>query len=183
MLLAILAIYLGDSFYPSTPELTIFSYGIGVAALAFASGVFTPIKVRSLGEPSSTSSDFKAASMLGVAFPMLLSTSMFMVMNWTDTLMIGYYLDARDVGYRIAFKIAALITLLSLPLTALLLQYFSSFKAKKKTCRDLEKWCEISATSTYLSRGLHFCSLFYSQTSSLSSLDLNFRKGSQNLII
>ena len=69
LLLAILAIYLGDSFYPSTPELTIFSYGIGVAALAFASGVFTPIKVRSLGEPSSTSSDFKAASMLSVAFP------------------------------------------------------------------------------------------------------------------
>ena len=28
LLLAILAIYLGDSFYPSTPELTIFSYGI-----------------------------------------------------------------------------------------------------------------------------------------------------------
>jgi O-antigen/teichoic acid export membrane protein len=132
LLLAILAIYLGDRFYPSTPELTIFSYGIGVAALAFASGVFTPIKVRSLGEPSSTSSGFKAASMLNVAFPMLLSTSMFMVMNWTDTLMIGYYLDAHDVGiYRIAFKIAALITFAQFAINSIAAPMFSSFKAKK----------------------------------------------------
>ena len=70
--------------------------------------------------------------MLNVAFPMLLSTSMFMVMNWTDTLMIGYYLDAHDVGiYRIAFKIAALITFAQFAINSIAAPMFSSFKAKK----------------------------------------------------
>lgn len=131
LLFAILAIYLGNIYYPSTPELTILGYGIGVAAIAIAAGIINPVKVRSLGEITSDSTSFKPSSMLTVAFPMLLSTSMFMVMNWTDTLMIGYYLDAREVGiYRIAFKIAALITFAQFAINSIAAPMFSSFKTK-----------------------------------------------------
>lgn len=48
-------------------------------------------------------------SMLKVAIPMLLTNSLFLIMNWTDIIMIGIYLPETDVGiYTIAVKIAAL---------------------------------------------------------------------------
>ena len=66
------------------------------------------VKLISLG--ASEENSFTKSALLAVAFPMLLSTSMFMLMNWTDTLMIGYYLTEDEVGiYRLAFKVAALV--------------------------------------------------------------------------
>ncbi len=45
------------------------------------------------------------------ATAMFLTGILFMVMTWSDTLMVGYFLDAESVGlYRVAFKIATLIT-------------------------------------------------------------------------
>ena len=45
------------------------------------------------------------------ATSMFLIGTLFMVMTWSDTLMVGYYLDTERVGiYRVAFKIATLIT-------------------------------------------------------------------------
>lgn len=131
LLIAIVAIYAIEYLYPQTNNVAILSFGVGVWILALISAVFTPLKVKSIGPNLPSPSPFKASSMLTVAFPMLLSTSMFMVMNWTDTLMIGYYLDARDVGiYRIAFKIASLITFAQFAINSIAAPMFSSFKAK-----------------------------------------------------
>jgi O-antigen/teichoic acid export membrane protein len=48
---------------------------------------------------------------LNVAWPIFLSSSIFMLMSWTDTLMIGYFMEESDVGiYRIAFRISTVIT-------------------------------------------------------------------------
>lgn len=45
------------------------------------------------------------------ATAMFLSGILFMVMSWSDTLLVGYWMDAADVGlYRVAFKVATLIT-------------------------------------------------------------------------
>jgi O-antigen/teichoic acid export membrane protein len=45
------------------------------------------------------------------ATAMFLTGTLFMVMTWTDTLMLGYFLAPEDVGaYRVAFKIGTLIT-------------------------------------------------------------------------
>jgi len=45
------------------------------------------------------------------ATAMFLTGTLFMVMTWTDTLMIGYFLEPEVVGgYRVAFKIGTLIT-------------------------------------------------------------------------
>jgi O-antigen/teichoic acid export membrane protein len=42
---------------------------------------------------------------------MFLTGTLFMVMTWTDTLMLGYFLEPETVGsYRVAFKIGTLIT-------------------------------------------------------------------------
>ncbi len=48
---------------------------------------------------------------LKVSFPMLFSNSLFLVMSWTDILMLSAYLDEASVGiYNTALKIAALNT-------------------------------------------------------------------------
>ena len=49
---------------------------------------------------------------MSTGWPMLLGSAMFLVMSWTDTLLLGHFLDEAEVGvYRVAFRLAAVITL------------------------------------------------------------------------
>jgi O-antigen/teichoic acid export membrane protein len=51
-------------------------------------------------------------AMLATGWPMLLSSAMFLVMSWTDTLLVGHFLEEDQVGtYRVAFRMAAVVTL------------------------------------------------------------------------
>ena len=51
-------------------------------------------------------------SMLSTGWPMLLGSAMFLVMSWTDTLLLGHFLEEDQVGiYRVAFRMAAVVTL------------------------------------------------------------------------
>ncbi len=53
----------------------------------------------------------RLGALRSTATSMFLTGTLFMVMTWSDTLMVGYFLDAEHVGlYRVAFKIATLIT-------------------------------------------------------------------------
>jgi O-antigen/teichoic acid export membrane protein len=75
--------------------------------LAFSAAIFLgrgwselrPVSLRSLWAYRAT------------ATSMFLTGTLFMVLTWTDTLMLGYFLKPEDVGaYRVAFKIATLVT-------------------------------------------------------------------------
>ena len=55
---------------------------------------------------------YKGRAMLSTGWPMLLGSAMFLVMSWTDTLLLGHFLNESEVGvYRVAFRLAAVITL------------------------------------------------------------------------
>lgn len=55
------------------------------------------------------------------ATPMLISSALFLVVSWSDTLMLSYFLSEDQVGvYRIAFKIATLITFAQFALNAVI---------------------------------------------------------------
>ncbi len=126
------AIELADNVVP------LIAFGIGLVLLALLSGIVTPKRLSQT--VSLTSSDkfikpLEIKPLLVVAFPMLMSTSMFMIMNWTDTIMIGYYRDESQVGvYRLAFKVANLITFTQFAISSIAAPMFSSFFAKN----DLE---------------------------------------------
>ncbi len=61
--------------------------------------------------PAKVVPDESFKQILNVAWPIFLSGSIFMLMSWTDTLMIGYFMEEADVGvYRIAFRISTVIT-------------------------------------------------------------------------
>jgi len=66
------------------------------------------------------------------ATSMFLTGTLFMVMTWSDTLMVGYFLDAENVGfYRVAFKIATLITFAQFAVNAQIApQISAAWKAK-----------------------------------------------------
>lgn len=116
-----------------THLIPLFSFGTGVVLLSIFTAFTTP---RTLSKQVVAKTTFKTDEiaikpLLKVAFPMLISTSMFMIMNWTDTLMIGYYLDESEVGiYRLAFKIATLITFAQFAINSIAAPMFSSFSAK-----------------------------------------------------
>ncbi len=55
---------------------------------------------------------YKPKSMLQISIPMLLSNSLFLIMNWTDILMLSAFCPEQEVGiYNTALKIAALNSL------------------------------------------------------------------------
>ena len=62
--------------------------------------------------PTPLSSEWGWRPMLRTGWPMLLGSAMFLVMSWTDTLLLGHFLEEDQVGiYRVAFRMAAVVTL------------------------------------------------------------------------
>lgn len=111
----------------------LFSFGTGVVFLSVFAAFTTPKHLSTLVtvKTSSTADKIAVKPLLKVAFPMLISASMFMIMNWSDTLMIGYYLEESEVGiYRLAFKVATLITFAQFAINSIAAPMFSSFSAK-----------------------------------------------------
>ena len=58
------------------------------------------------------SAEWGWGAMMRTGWPMLLGSAMFVVMSWTDTLLLGHFLEEDQVGiYRVAFRMAAVVTL------------------------------------------------------------------------
>jgi len=72
-------------------------------------------------------------SIFKLSIPMLLSGSMFLVMSWTDVLLLGYYLDETQVAiYSIAFKISTVITIALYAVNAIASPKFSELHASNQ---------------------------------------------------
>lgn len=63
------------------------------------------------------SSDIANREILKLSLPMLITNSLILVMGWTDSIMLGYFVSKSDVG--IYFVVLKLATLLSITLTAI----------------------------------------------------------------
>lgn len=59
-----------------------------------------------------TAARIRVSEILRISLPMLIAGSMFIILQWTDTILIGIFRTERDVGvYNVAAKIASLATL------------------------------------------------------------------------
>ena len=73
-----------------------------------------------------------------MATPMLISSSLFLVISWSDTLMLGFYLTEDRVGvYRIVFKIATLITFAQFALNTVVAPMVSALHEKGTALDEL----------------------------------------------
>ncbi len=67
------------------------------------------------------------------ATSMFLTGALFMIMSWSDTLAISYFMSAQDIAnYRVAFKIATLITFTQFAINARIAPQISSLWSQKK---------------------------------------------------
>ena len=70
--------------------------------------------------------------------PMLISSSLFLVISWSDTLMLGYYLPEGDVGiYRIVFKIVTLITFTQFALNTVVAPMVSALRNQREELYEM----------------------------------------------
>lgn len=108
MMLSVLLLLLAYLFNKQGINTPIYVYSIAVCILAFVSLYLLAKKIPKQGERISTPN---LKSTLKLALPMLVSGAVFMIMNWTDVLMLGYYSDEGQVGiYNLCFKLASIIT-------------------------------------------------------------------------
>ena len=69
--------------------------------------------------------------LLNMAFPMLLSSSLFMIINWTDTLMLGFLKNEEDVGiYNVAYRIANVTNLVLFAVNSIVVPKISASYAE-----------------------------------------------------
>jgi O-antigen/teichoic acid export membrane protein len=96
---------LGWNIVPSYAASLVASAMLGVILLFMA----LPKRTKA---PVALSSEWGWRPMLRTGWPMLLGSAMFLVMSWTDTLLLGHFLEEEQVGiYRVAFRMAAVVTL------------------------------------------------------------------------
>jgi len=73
----------------------------------------------------------KIRSILDVSMPMFLSSSLFLIMGWTDTVMLGMFRTEGDVGiYNVAMKVAALTSITLFAINAIAAPKFAEFYGK-----------------------------------------------------
>lgn len=69
-------------------------------------------------------------NIMRVAYPMLISSAMTFFMNWTDTLMLGYFRDMEEVGlYRVLFKTASFLTISQFAINSMIGPMVGQFNA------------------------------------------------------
>lgn len=107
------------------------AYSFAIAALLVVSFwmLFRAHKIE-LSGAASDSIDFRGV--LKTAFPMFISGSVYLVMSWTDTLMVGGFMDDAHLGvYRFAFKMATLITFAQFAVNSIAAPMISEFSTQK----------------------------------------------------
>lgn len=112
-MLAFLLVAIGFLFYKGK-ELPVIAYLTAMVIMAGVSFYYW----KQLSRPPEISTEKEGPpgikAMLSVSFPMLLASSLFFVINWTDTLMLGYLSTEANVGiYNVAYRIAAVTSIAS----------------------------------------------------------------------
>ncbi|MBU1642565.1 flippase [bacterium] len=113
-------------------------YGAGVdgVIIVFVSAVFvtwllSQYRVAKLFRSESSAQGRPLLSMLKVAFPMMVSSSLMLVMGWTDTIMIGMFMDEGSVGiYGVALKVATITSITLMAINSMAAPKFAEFYSK-----------------------------------------------------
>ncbi|KPJ98467.1 MAG: hypothetical protein AMK71_11325, partial [Nitrospira bacterium SG8_35_4] len=104
-------------------------YIIGIAGAAGFSIVlwFKRADISSSGNCN----NLKSMNLLSVSLPMLLTSSLFLVMWWTDTIMLGIFRTEGEVGiYSVALKIATLASITLFSINTIAAPKFAEFYGK-----------------------------------------------------
>ena len=91
--------------------------------------------------------DVPIKNILSVSFPMLMSSSLFMIMSWTDTIMLGMWRAEEEVGiYNVAMRLSMITSFTLMAINSIAAPKFAEFWGKK----DLEGLKRVAQQSTKL---------------------------------
>ena len=94
--------YVLDWFYKGQ-ERTILAFGISISILFF----MELLSMTSFW--NSPEKKFRLKKLIKLSLPMMMSSTVLFLLNWTDVFMLGYFRPMKEVGiYNVAFKIASL---------------------------------------------------------------------------
>ncbi len=104
---------------------------------------YTPKKTKKYISPAY----FSYRELLSISIPMFLSTSMFIIMQWIDTIMLGILKNAKEVGiYNVIYKISMITSIFLTAVNTIAAPKFAEFWGNK----DIEGLSKISQQSAKL---------------------------------
>lgn len=131
LLLASALLFLGSHFEIPALQLPMASFTGALILVSLISGI-SYVRIQKAELESSLPTKVEMSKIYKVALPMLVSGALFYIISWTDVLMIGYFENEKAVGiYRIAFKIATLITFTQFAINSFVAPSISELNANK----------------------------------------------------
>ncbi len=125
-------------------ELILLAYIAGVSLAFLFSFIFLWKEFRD------TTDEKERVSMkhiLSVSFPMLMSSSLFMIMSWTDTIMLGIWRSEEEVGiYNVAVRLSMITSFTLMAINSIAAPKFAEFWGRK----DMEGLKRVAQQSTKL---------------------------------
>ena len=137
-------------------SLLVFSKGRSLPVVSYVLAIFLSAvmshvlwqrnaKMKTISYPHEQTMDFK--TILSVSLPMMLSSSMFFIMNWTSTIMLGMFRTEADVGiFNVAVKVAALTHITLFAINSIAAPKFAEFYGKN----DMKGLAKVVRQSTKL---------------------------------
>jgi O-antigen/teichoic acid export membrane protein len=100
-----------------------------IFALFLVAGIGFALWIKHAESSEASHKDkIRARDILGVSLPMLLASSLMLVMQWTDTVMLGIFKSEADVGvYNVALKVAALTSITLFAVNGIAAPKFAEF--------------------------------------------------------
>jgi len=125
----------------------------------------------------SNGNNLKSVNLLTVSLPMLLTSSLFLVMWWTDTIMLGIFRTEGEVGiYSVALKIATLTSITLFSINTIAAPKFAEFYGKGDM-NSLEKIIKQSSKLIFWSSLIIILCIFLFPSSILGLFGASFKAG------
>ncbi len=119
--------------YVSREEITFLSYGIGIT-ITFIIEFFLYSKINTRAK-----TNFPIQKLLKLSLPMMFSTALLFLLNWTDIFMLSSMKSSAEVGiYNAAFKIASLGFIIIIAINVVIAPKISELYSQHKM-EDLKK--------------------------------------------
>ena len=129
-LFGIIALLVMLNFFTRDASAVLIAYGIASILTALVAILFLNryIRIQEILSPKKTDEVFKLSKLLSVSFPMFLSSSMFLVMSWTDTIMLGIFRTEADVGvYNVAMRLSGITSIMLTSINSIAAPKFAEF--------------------------------------------------------
>ena len=127
-----------------TTEAVIYAYIIGIEVAFLLSSAFLR---GEFVKANGTKENVSLKHILSVSFPMLMSSSLFMIMSWTDMIMLGMWRTPEEVGiYNVAVRLSMITSFTLTAINSIAAPKFAEFWGRE----DLEGLKRIAQQSTKL---------------------------------